>query len=161
MPSKFSPNTKSYTCCDTSEDTLLWCNRTDALGLVCAPFVLCIFIFATLAVYLFYQQNYLSSRETLILGVLLIMSVWCHIKVMFSDPGAVPKMAKPIPRDQHLPHVMCGRCDSYKPPLSHHGNWLGLVSLIIFSTKVNFSQTEYRTDVYAEWIITAHGLIMQ
>ncbi len=112
---------KSFSCFDTSEETLLWCNRTDALGLVCAPFVLCIFAFAALSIYLFFQDGYLSNIDTLILSLLLLIAVWCHLKVMFTDPGAVPKMAKPIPRDQHLPHVMCGRCDSYKPPLSHHG----------------------------------------
>ena len=164
--SKIDP-AKSFSCFDTSEESLLWCNRTDALGLVCAPFVLCIFAFAALSIYLFFQDGYLSNIDTLILVLLLLIAVWCHLKVMFTDPGAVPKMAKPIPRDQHLPHVMCGRCDSYKPPLSHHGEVssnfmlyeafdLGRFIAIICTDRIS-NRCICRMDHYCPWTNNAIG----
>ncbi|KAK7253378.1 protein-cysteine S-palmitoyltransferase [Aureococcus anophagefferens] len=41
---------------------------------------------------------------------------------MFTNPGAVPRHAQPLIRasESGIPETICGRCDAYKPPRSHH-----------------------------------------
>ena len=55
-------------------------------------------------------------------GVLTLLSLWAHLKTMLSNPGAVPRSARPLPaaREAGIPETICGRCDAYKPPRSHH-----------------------------------------
>jgi palmitoyltransferase ZDHHC3/7/25 len=107
--------------CGTEEGSTLWWSSGDYFGLICAPIVLMVFVAAGIIVTVFYNEDYFSFAEAAVLFVLLVLAVWSHLKVMFSNPGAVPKLAKPISRDRSQPHVMCGRCDAYKPPMSHHG----------------------------------------
>ena len=45
-----------------------------------------------------------------------------QLKTMFTNPGAVPRHAQPLIRasESGIPETICGRCDAYKPPRSHH-----------------------------------------
>lgn len=54
--------------------------------------------------------------------LLTALCLWAHVKTMLTDPGAVPRSARPLPsaRDAGIPETICGRCDAYKPPRSHH-----------------------------------------
>jgi ribosomal protein L40E len=55
-------------------------------------------------------------------AVLTALSLWAHVKTMMSNPGAVPRSARPLAaaREAGIPETICGRCDAYKPPRSHH-----------------------------------------
>lgn len=46
-----------------------------------------------------------------------VMATVCHLRAMLSNPGAVPRNAKPVDGDftRH-----CGKCNNYKPPRAHH-----------------------------------------
>ncbi len=59
-------------------------------------------------------------NATIIL-VLVFFSLWAHLKTMMCDPGAVPPNANPIVQDMNISQIVCGRCECYKPPFSHHG----------------------------------------
>lgn len=58
----------------------------------------------------------------LIYNLLVVLALTAHLKTMLSDPGSVPQCARPLPasRDAGMPETICGRCDAYKPPRSHH-----------------------------------------
>jgi hypothetical protein len=53
---------------------------------------------------------------------LVFMSLACHAKTSFTDPGSVPVQAIPVERQRLLrdSHSMCGQCQTFKPPGSHH-----------------------------------------
>lgn len=61
----------------------------------------------------------------IIFSVLIAATLVMHIKVMLTNPGAVPADAEPLFKKRHpLPgtqvEVICGRCDAYRPPRAHH-----------------------------------------
>ena len=68
-----------------------------------------------------------AYNGVVILG-LIFLSLWAHLKTMLGDPGAVPTNACPLSQNETersaMGVAMCGRCDGFKPPGSHHGNGL-------------------------------------
>lgn len=50
------------------------------------------------------------------------MALACHAKTSLTDPGSVPMQAIPCERQRLLKdsHSMCGQCQTFKPPGSHH-----------------------------------------
>lgn len=109
-------------CCGigTYEGYSCWYNASDATGLICSVFVI-IFLFFAMSIVIYGVYSTIIGLDNgipiLVLGTL---SIWSHLKVMFSDPGAVPRNAHPIPADIGTSVSVCGRCDAYKPPNSHH-----------------------------------------
>jgi uncharacterized paraquat-inducible protein A len=58
----------------------------------------------------------------MVYNMLCHMALASHAKTSLSDPGSVPIQAIPSER-QHLmkdSHSMCGQCQTFKPPMSHH-----------------------------------------
>ena len=55
-------------------------------------------------------------------NVLCFMALACHAKTSLTDPGSVPLAAIPSERQRLLKdsHSMCGQCQTFKPPMSHH-----------------------------------------
>jgi palmitoyltransferase ZDHHC3/7/25 len=55
-------------------------------------------------------------------AVLVFLSLASHAKTSFTDPGSVPIQAIPVERQRLLrdSHSMCGQCQTFKPPGSHH-----------------------------------------
>jgi palmitoyltransferase ZDHHC3/7/25 len=53
---------------------------------------------------------------------LCFMALACHAKTSVTDPGSVPIAAIPSERQRLLKdsHSMCGQCQTFKPPMSHH-----------------------------------------
>ncbi len=107
--------------CGTHESVPCWCSTTDSTGIlfvsvvwVAAIFIIFVLIFITV-------NGDIDQVHGYICGALLLMSVWSHLKTVFSDPGAVPVDAAPLVSDRSDTISICGRCDSYKPPKSHHG----------------------------------------
>jgi len=107
-------------CCGTEETSMIWYNYMDTAGLVCSIFVWVTMLFAWSCSLYFYTSGYFNLAEEIITSFLLTMSLWSHGMVMLSDPGSVPKNAQPYAKNRSAPYTMCGRCDAYKPPKSHH-----------------------------------------
>jgi palmitoyltransferase ZDHHC3/7/25 len=57
-----------------------------------------------------------------IYAVLVFLSLSSHAKTSLTDPGSVPLQAIPLERQRLLrdSHSMCGQCQTFKPPGSHH-----------------------------------------
>ena len=57
-----------------------------------------------------------------IYAILVCLSLASHAKTSFTDPGSVPVQAIPSERQRMLrdSHSMCGQCQTFKPPGSHH-----------------------------------------
>jgi hypothetical protein len=55
-------------------------------------------------------------------NLLVFMALACHAKTSLSDPGSVPLAAIPSERQRLMKdsHSMCGQCQTFKPPMSHH-----------------------------------------
>lgn len=58
----------------------------------------------------------------MIYNMLVFMALACHAKTSLSDPGSVPLAAIPSERQRLMKdsHSMCGQCQTFKPPMSHH-----------------------------------------
>lgn len=107
-------------CCGTQETSFCWCNAGDTTGLICCILVAVFILYSAIVVGFGYQQGYFDKTNSIAILVLCGMSFWCHFRTMFGDPGAVPRNAHPIPSDIGSSISVCGRCDAYKPPGSHH-----------------------------------------
>ena len=47
--------------------------------------------------------------------------MWSYLKVMLTNPGAVPSKAEPLLL--YDLYVKCKLCNAYKPPNAHHGKY--------------------------------------
>ena len=58
----------------------------------------------------------------MIYNVICCMALACHAKTSLTDPGSVPLAAIPSERQRLMKdsHSMCGQCQTFKPPNSHH-----------------------------------------
>ena len=58
----------------------------------------------------------------MIYNMLVFMALSCHAKTSLTDPGSVPLAAIPSERQRLMKdsHSMCGQCQTFKPPMSHH-----------------------------------------
>ena len=58
----------------------------------------------------------------MIYDVLCGMALACHAKTSLTDPGSVPLAAIPSEKQRLMKdsHSMCGQCQTFKPPMSHH-----------------------------------------
>ena len=67
----------------------------------------------------------MATYNAIVILALIVLSLTAHLKTMLGDPGAVPSNAYPIQHgtsERSNMHIsMCGRCDGFKPPGSHHG----------------------------------------
>ena len=55
-------------------------------------------------------------------NLLCVMALASHAKTSLTDPGSVPIQAIPSERQRLMKdsHSMCGQCQTFKPPMSHH-----------------------------------------
>ena len=115
---------KRNKCCGTHEGHVIWCNTADNTGLLFATIVWVVILFAASVCLLVYIEGEMPVWSTVIILVLVVMSLWAHLKTMLGDAGAVPSNAYPLPANENersaMNIAMCGRCDGYKPPGSHH-----------------------------------------
>ena len=58
----------------------------------------------------------------MIYTALCVMALSSHAKTSLTDPGSVPRAAVPQEeqRRENPSHSMCGQCQTFKPPMSHH-----------------------------------------
>jgi hypothetical protein len=108
--------------CGTTEGSVLWLNMTDWVGIVFASVVWIASLYAFSCWIVLYMSGQISFALFLPAVALVFMSLWSHLATMMGDPGAVPWNAHPIEMDRKTGAklLVCGHCDSYKPPLAHH-----------------------------------------
>ena len=113
----------------THENCIVWFNSTSKSGLVLASLTTAFLLFSILISICL--SNVVVDIKILFLCV---MSLWCHIATMLSDPGAVPKDAHPIISVYSTTSTTtttttissfdtnntCCLCESFKPPGCHH-----------------------------------------
>ena len=100
----------------------IWMNSGDQAGSVMAALVWILMLYSAITV------NALTITEGIppILGMvytlLVSLALSCHAKTSLTDPGSVPKNAVPLEsqRRDSSSHAMCGQCQTFKPPMSHH-----------------------------------------
>ena len=111
----------------TSEGSYIWLNTTDSTGILFAAIVWANILFAAAVCVVVVLKGEMATYNAIIILVLVVLSLTAHLKTMLGDPGAVPSNAYPIMQgnsERNNMHIsMCGRCDGFKPPGSHHGNF--------------------------------------
>lgn len=106
----------------TSENSSIWLNCTDKIGITFAVVVWLAIIYALSCWIILFIGGDISLGVFIPVCVLIFMSLWSHLSVLLGDPGAIPWNAHPIEIDKTsgVKLQICGHCDSYKPPLAHH-----------------------------------------
>lgn len=93
----------------------------DSTGIVFASIVWIAILFAAASLAYMAIFDYIWYVHAIVIGTLMFMALWSHLMIIFTDPGAIPANAHPITEETTGGITMCGRCDGYKPPKSHHG----------------------------------------
>jgi len=113
-------NNGPATCCGTQDDSTIWCNSTDFTGLSFSLFVLTGIAFCTIVVIVINISNDMALYDAVIIFTLIFMALWSHLRTMLGDPGSVPSNAHPLLENVEVSQIVCGRCECYKRPMSHH-----------------------------------------
>jgi len=118
----FLDQPSSGACIGTHDGHRLWCNSTDSTGMIFATIVWVTILYALSVLIVIYVQGTFDTTSFVCLVFLIFMALWSHLRTMLGDPGAVPCNAHPTAKDSAsgASISMCGRCDGYKPPMSHH-----------------------------------------
>lgn len=120
----------------TGADARYWL-CLDVCGLCCAVLSQCVILFAMSSV--LHDLHTHGKGFTAFMNALLCLAFGglaslSHLKAMLCDPGAVPRAAAPLARDEERARLAasaasgyrtrakgwCHRCASYKPPRAHH-----------------------------------------
>jgi hypothetical protein len=114
----------------TQESSRVWFNTRDCIGLVFFGVVWGFLLFAFSTVLLMYLdmtshaegKRLISNRDFIVICSFFFLVCWAHLASSCGDPGSVPWNAHPtsLDRKSGLKLTICGHCDSYKPPGSHH-----------------------------------------
>eukprot|EP00611_Tribonema_gayanum_P016712 TRINITY_DN29107_c0_g1_i1.p1 TRINITY_DN29107_c0_g1~~TRINITY_DN29107_c0_g1_i1.p1 ORF type:complete len:342 (-),score=82.42 TRINITY_DN29107_c0_g1_i1:119-1144(-) len=113
----------------TSEDSISWFNSGDWCGVTTACVVWVLEAYAAFIVlWLSLIARTYGWPHVAAFCALCALSLWCHLKVMTTDPGAVPHNARPVAAAEgrceegaeEAAVTMCARCDGFKPPRAHH-----------------------------------------
>ena len=105
--------------CGTSEKDGIWWNTSDKAGTVMACMVWVLLGYSMITITFLAETGGISGIWSMTYCTVAALALACHVKVQFSNPGAVPASAQP--RKVISPTVtMCSQCQSYKPPHSHH-----------------------------------------
>lgn len=80
-------------------------------------------IYSVLTISLLAHNQKLPKGIAMMYGTISALSLACHAKTTFTDPGSIPQEAVPrevLFRKGITTHAMCSHCQTYKPTLSHH-----------------------------------------
>ena len=103
----------------TTEHSRIWF-ISNTIGIVSSLIVIGIFIYSWIAITIMYQNNSLSNFSLIFLSILIFLSLWSMLKVMFTNPGAVESKAEPLTTEELF--IKCKICNSYKPNHAYHGD---------------------------------------
>lgn len=146
----------SETLFGTSHRASIWL-CTDSCGLTCAVVTWSLHIFAWSTVTKLVLGPWLGSSlwgltHLTLYTCLTVLSLASHGTAMFTNPGAVPQDAQPLPADAALLEAkggwrkrrFCGRCKAFKPARAHHDSVTG--------------RCVVKLDHYCPWVNNAVGI---
>jgi hypothetical protein len=99
-----------------------WFNLSDQAGSIMSCMVWLLMIYSAFTVTMLTITEGIPIILGMLYTVLCMMSLASHAKTSLTDPGSVPIQAIPSERQRLLKdsHSMCGQCQTFKPPGSHH-----------------------------------------
>jgi ribosomal protein L40E len=108
--------------CGTHEGARYWCNKRDNPGAVMSSMLWVLTLYSDIVVVYVAVVGGWGIYNVPLYFFLSFMALISQLKTMFTNPGAVPRHAQPLIRasESGIPETICGRCDAYKPPRSHH-----------------------------------------
>ena len=100
----------------------IWMNSGDQAGSVMAALVWILMLYSAVTVTSLTITEGIPPILGMIYTLLVSLALSCHAKTSLTDPGSVPKNAVPLEsqRRDSTSHAMCGQCQTFKPPMSHH-----------------------------------------
>jgi len=106
----------------TGEENGIWMNSGDQAGSIMATLVWLLMTYSAVTVTLLTVTEGIPPILGMIYTFLCAMALACHAKTSLTDPGSVPRSAVPQEeqRRESPSHSMCGQCQTFKPPMSHH-----------------------------------------
>jgi hypothetical protein len=106
----------------TGEENGIWMNSGDQAGSIMATLVWLLMTYSAVTVTLLTITKGFPPILGMIYALLCAMALACHAKTSLTDPGSVPRAAVPQEeqRRENPSHSMCGQCQTFKPPMSHH-----------------------------------------
>mmetsp|Transcript_5594 Transcript_5594/g.13172 ORF Transcript_5594/g.13172 Transcript_5594/m.13172 type:complete len:409 (-) Transcript_5594:1454-2680(-) len=106
----------------TTEANGIWFNSSDQAGSIMSALVWLLLLYSAVTVTLLTITEGIPVSLGMIYNVLCAMALACHAKTSLTDPGSVPLAAIPSERQRLMKesHSMCGQCQTFKPPMSHH-----------------------------------------
>lgn len=116
-------NGEPYSCSfGTAEKNGTWFNSSDQAGSIMSALVWVLMLYSSVTVTLLTITEGIPVTCGMIYNVLCFMALACHAKTSLTDPGSVPLAAIPSERQRLMKdsHSMCGQCQTFKPPMSHH-----------------------------------------
>mmetsp|Transcript_11076 Transcript_11076/g.15555 ORF Transcript_11076/g.15555 Transcript_11076/m.15555 type:complete len:302 (+) Transcript_11076:1-906(+) len=106
----------------TNEENGTWMNSADQAGTIMATLVWLLMLYSAATVTLLTVTEGIPPVLGMLYCFLVSMALASHAKTSLSDPGSVPRAAVPCEsqRQTQQSHSMCGQCQTFKPPFSHH-----------------------------------------
>jgi len=106
----------------TNENNGIWCNSSDQAGTIMSAMVWLLMLYSASTITALTVTEGIPPLCGMIYTCLCAMALACHAKTSLTDPGSVPVQAIPSERQRLLKdsHSMCGQCQTFKPPGSHH-----------------------------------------
>lgn len=106
----------------TSEESGIWMNSGDQAGTIMASLVWVLMLYSSSTITMLTITEGIPKSLGMIYCTLCAMALSCHAKTSLTDPGTVPQSAVPLEsqRQYGTSHSMCGQCQTFKPPASHH-----------------------------------------
>lgn len=106
----------------TNETDGTWMNLQDQAGTIMATLVWLLLLYSAVTVTFLTTTEGIPVVLGMIYTVLVTMALACHAKTSLTDPGSVPRAAVPCESQRlaQASHSMCGQCQTFKPPASHH-----------------------------------------
>ena len=100
----------------------IWMNSSDQAGSIMATLVWFLMLYSLATITFLARTGGIPVVLSMLYSVIICMALACHAKTSLTDPGSVPKASVPVEseRKTNLSHSMCGQCQTYKPPMSHH-----------------------------------------
>lgn len=108
--------------CGTHEGARYWLNKRDNPGSVMSSILWILTLYSCVVVVYVSIDGGWAIFNIPIYLLIASLALVSQLKTMFTNPGAVPRHAQPLIRasESGIPETICGRCDAYKPPRSHH-----------------------------------------
>lgn len=108
--------------CGTGDHHRLWLN-VDPCGATCASLVWAIMLYSQFVVSAdvilpWLGASLAGAAHLLLFNGIAVLALVCHARTMLSNPGAVPRTARPTEPEGWARE--CSKCRNFKPARAHH-----------------------------------------